>query len=132
MGHDQRVVACAENARWSQFEPFIDGWRGLLVGTENMSFLSGHTALAFATAASPAILLPRGQWLCYGWALLVAAERVGQNAHDLSDVVVGALAGWGCAQRARRFCRVSQSGVATVMQLPFEPPPAAPAVAGRM
>jgi membrane-associated phospholipid phosphatase len=43
--------------------------------------------VAFATATALAILWPRWRWLFYFAAALVAAERVLENAHWLSDTV---------------------------------------------
>ena len=75
-----------------KLNPFIDGFRGLL-GAENMSFPSGHTTLAFATAACLAINVPRWKWVFYALATMTAVERVCENAHYLSDVVAGAGVG---------------------------------------
>ena len=75
------------------FQPFKKGWAGLWGAAENMSFPSGHTTLAFATAACLAINLPRWKWLFYAIAAITAAERVGENAHYLSDVIAGAGVG---------------------------------------
>src|SRR3954454_24501385 len=76
-------------ARLAPFDvhPFIGGLHGLFGGVKNLCFPSGHAALAFATAAASAILLPRWRWLFYGVATLVALERLSENAHWLSDNV---------------------------------------------
>jgi membrane-associated phospholipid phosphatase len=76
------------------FHPFPHGLAGL-TGVPNLSLPSGHAALAFATAASASILLPRGRWIFYGLACMVGAERVLENAHWLSDVVAAAALGIG-------------------------------------
>src|SRR4051794_15297334 len=55
--------------------------------TKNLCFPSGHAALAFATAASLAILWPRFRWAFYALATIVAIERFGENAHWFSDTV---------------------------------------------
>lgn len=65
---------------------FINGWKGLFM-QKNLSFPSGHSCTAFATAAALAILLPRWRWAFYFVAGLVAVERVLENAHYVSDVV---------------------------------------------
>lgn len=52
-----------------------------------MSFPSGHAMLAFATAACLARYYPRWALVCYAVAALVAAERVLELSHHLSDVV---------------------------------------------
>jgi len=77
-------------------EPFRGGFHGLFHG-KNLSFPSGHAALAFATAAAVAMLWPRSRWRWSGFALaiVVAAERIAENAHWLSDTVAGAALGVG-------------------------------------
>jgi membrane-associated phospholipid phosphatase len=64
---------------------------------KNLSFPSGHAALAFATAAALSILIPRWRWAFYVLAACVAAERVLENAHWLSDAVAAAALGVGGA-----------------------------------
>ncbi|HEY7086974.1 MAG TPA: phosphatase PAP2 family protein [Tepidisphaeraceae bacterium] len=82
--------------------PFPGGLQGLFSG-RNLCFPSGHAALAFATAAALSILLPRWRWGFYLLAMLVAAERVAENAHWLSDAVAAAALGVGCVAVARRM-----------------------------
>lgn len=74
------------------FRPFINGWRGFF-DEPNMSFPSGHTCLAFATAATLGITIPRWRWVFYALASVVAAERVAENAHYVTDVIAGAGVG---------------------------------------
>ena len=71
------------------FRPFINGWQGF-IDQPNMSFPSGHTCLAFATAATLGICVPRWRYLFYALASVVAVERVAENAHYVSDVIAGA------------------------------------------
>jgi undecaprenyl-diphosphatase len=71
------------------FRPFINGWRGFF-DQPNMSFPSGHTCLAFATAATLGICIPRLKYLFYALASVVAIERVAENAHYVTDVLAGA------------------------------------------
>jgi membrane-associated phospholipid phosphatase len=71
------------------FHPFPQGFMGLF-REPSLSFPSGDAAHAFAAAASLSILYPRGKWLFYFIAMLVAVERVMENAHYVSDVVAGA------------------------------------------
>lgn len=74
------------------FEPFYHGLNGFF-HAGNMAFPSGHTCLAFSTAAAMAYLLPRAAWSFFGLACLVAVERVMELAHYPSDVVAGAIFG---------------------------------------
>jgi membrane-associated phospholipid phosphatase len=73
------------------FSPFVKGWQGF-VDEPNLSFPSGHTCLAFATAATLALCLPRWRWrwVFYPLAAIVGIERVAENAHYVTDVIAGA------------------------------------------
>ena len=71
------------------FSPFRNGWWGLF-DEPNLSFPSGHTCLAFATAACLAICIPRWKYAFYALAVVVGVERVAENAHYLTDVIAGA------------------------------------------
>lgn len=86
-----------------QFNPFVHGFSGLF-HSQNLSFPSGHACLAFATAECLAYLLPRGRWAFYVSAGLVAAERVGELAHYLSDTVASAGLGILAFHLVLRFC----------------------------
>jgi membrane-associated phospholipid phosphatase len=79
-----------------KLQPMFDGTRGFLTGVPNLCFPSGHAALAFAVAASLAILFPRWRWVFYSVAAVTAAERFMEAAHWLSDVVFAAGFGVGC------------------------------------
>lgn len=72
------------------FHPFAGGIIGLFHAEKGLSFPSGDATLAFATAACLSLLMPRAWALFYLAALIVAAERVLENAHYLSDVIAGA------------------------------------------
>jgi undecaprenyl-diphosphatase len=72
-----------------RFSPFVSGWRGFM-DEPNLSFPSGHTTLAFATAATLGICIPRWRYLFYALACVTAAERVMENAHYLTDTIAGA------------------------------------------
>jgi membrane-associated phospholipid phosphatase len=91
-------------ARLAPFEldPLRDGLPGALQ-LGNLSFPSGHAACAFATAAALSILLPRWRGAFYTVAALVAAERVLENGHWLSDVVAAAALGLGSVHLLRRL-----------------------------
>ena len=71
------------------FHHFPRGLSGLF-HESGLSFPSGDAAHAFAAAASLAILYPKGRLIFYFIAVLVAVERVLENAHYVSDVVAGA------------------------------------------
>jgi membrane-associated phospholipid phosphatase len=75
------------------YELFVGGWGGLTGAEKNLAFPSGHAATAFAVASALAVLLPRYKWFFYGAATLTAIERFAENAHYLSDSVVGAAVG---------------------------------------
>lgn len=75
------------------FHPFHFPLPTIVHPPPNLSFPSGHTALAFATAAALSILSPRGRWIFFAVALVVGIERVTENAHWTSDAVCGALLG---------------------------------------
>jgi membrane-associated phospholipid phosphatase len=72
-----------------KFNPFINGWKGFL-DEPNMAFPSGHATLAFVTAATLAICIPRWRYAFYALAAVVAAERVAENAHYVTDAIAGA------------------------------------------
>jgi membrane-associated phospholipid phosphatase len=76
--------------------PFRGGWHGTFE-SKNLCFPSGHAALAFATAGAVAMLWPKARWRwgAYVIATIVAAERVAENAHWLSDTVAAAALGIG-------------------------------------
>lgn len=76
---------------------FNEGPMGLF-NHQDVSFPSGHAALAFATAAALSVLWPRLAVLFYILAAVVGLERILENAHFLSDVVAAAFVGWLCVR----------------------------------
>ena len=72
------------------FEYFRGGLHGLVTSQQDLSFPSGHACIAFATAAALTICLPRWAPLFFLVAIVVAAERVLEGVHYLSDVTAGA------------------------------------------
>ena len=80
-------------------------WSGPAFDGEDLSFPSGHTTVSFAVATVMAseyrdhrIVPP----VAYGLASLVAFSRVNDNAHWLSDVIVGAAIGHFTAEAIER------------------------------
>ncbi|MCS7033280.1 MAG: glycosyltransferase [Phycisphaerae bacterium] len=90
-----------EELRPFDFLPLRDGMEGFF-HDQNLSFPSGHASLAFALAGALAMLWPRGRWVFLTVATLTALERVAENAHWLSDVVVAAGFGLAMAWVAAR------------------------------
>jgi len=82
------------------FHPFAHGIVGLVHAESGLSFPSGHTALAFATAICMARAIPRWGPVFFVVAAAVGAERILENAHYLSDVVAGAGVGIVCGWAA--------------------------------
>jgi membrane-associated phospholipid phosphatase len=78
------------NTQPFHFEYFHDGLHGLLTSQPDLSFPSGHACIAFATAAALTICVPRWAPLFFIVAIAVAAERVLEGAHYVSDVTAGA------------------------------------------
>ena len=74
------------------FNPFVNGIHGLFY-EQNLSFPSGHACLTFATASALGILIPRWRFAFFSPAAAVAAERLLENAHYLSDVIFGSALG---------------------------------------
>ena len=71
-------------------------WKGPSFSTENLSFISAHSATAFAFAASISTYYKDRAWVAmvsYPLAAVTAWSRVYENRHWLSDVVGGALLG---------------------------------------
>lgn len=88
------------------FHPFINGIPGLW-NANDLGFPSGHTCLSFATATCLAMALPRWRALFFAVAVMVGLERIGENAHYVSDVVAGAGFGVIAALIASRLiCRL--------------------------
>lgn len=84
---------------------FAGGVPGLFGREHSLSFPSGDTCLAFATAIAFGYLLPRWRPVFFVWATLVAAERIVENAHYPSDTVAGAALGIGAGCLAIHLLR---------------------------
>lgn len=89
--------------------------------TSSLGLPSSHTMVAFAGAAILARLFPRAAPVAWGLAAGCGLTRVLSRAHFLSDVAVGALAGWAVAgllwrQAERRTARDRSPDAATASQ----------------
>ena len=88
---DAEIKGVYETFRWW----LEDGTARPKAGYE--SFPSGHSTSAFALACVLSHFYPRGRYLFFFMAILVAYGRVQTRAHYLSDVCFGAALGWGFA-----------------------------------
>ena len=83
-----------------ELHPFHSGAGGI---EASYSFPSGDCSLAFAMSTSLTMVMPRLWPLWWGLAVIVAAERVAENAHYPSDTVGGAALGIGVAFLAKKL-----------------------------
>jgi len=94
-----------------EFRGLFGGYRGL----SGVTFPSGHSALAFATASVLVACFRRGRFWFFALACGVAASRVLMGEHFLSDVIAGSFVGCACASaflavpRLRRFARLDRN-----------------------
>ncbi len=68
--------------------------------SDRYSLPSGHTAAAFLMATLLSFFYPELDTFAFVWATLIGASRILLGVHFLTDVVLGALLGLGCAQIA--------------------------------
>lgn len=94
-GRHRPVVARIVRIDPLGFHPFPGGLHGLFYES-GLGFPSGHACLAFASAVTLTLAIPRGWMLWILLASMVGAERIMENAHYLSDVVAGAGIGMFC------------------------------------
>jgi len=67
------------------------------------SFPSGHTAAACALAWCLSRMYPNGRFVFWGFAAMVAAQRLFAQAHYLSDTIAGAMVGILVAMLINRY-----------------------------
>jgi undecaprenyl-diphosphatase len=73
---------------------------GSALSFDRFSFPSGHSTNAFAWAGVSATIVPPAAPLLLVVAAAIGASRVALRVHYPSDVLVGAIAGWGLAHTA--------------------------------
>jgi membrane-associated phospholipid phosphatase len=103
------------------FHPLRGGWDGL-IHQENLAFPSGDVALAVSTAAALTYLWPRGAVAWWALAVIVAFQRVAENAHHVSDVLAAGALGVAAFHCARVACRVLLDARAEAPGFPVVPP----------
>ncbi len=85
ISHEPKVINTGES-----FFHFLGGF----THHRDLSFPSGHSTLAFATAATLCYFSPRGRWLFITLAAGCALTRVVMQAHFFGDVIMGSAVGW--------------------------------------
>lgn len=78
-----------DRPRFSKNDPFSN--------TGGESFVSGHAAGTWSIMTINAKRYPKSRYLSYSFASLVSVSRIYQDAHWFSDVLAGALLGYGVA-----------------------------------
>ncbi|QGJ68566.1 acidPPc domain-containing protein [Planctomycetales bacterium 10988] len=84
-----------EQSVWATFGPWTAYYS---TGSACQSFPSAHTATAIGFAIGLAHFFPKGKWLFATLGVMVGFARVIGFAHYVSDVFIGAMVGWFCAQ----------------------------------
>ena len=74
-----------------------------IIPSDLYSMPSGHTSAAFLMAALLSHFYPDYNAVYWAWAASIGASRVLLGVHYVSDVLVGALLGLGCASLVLRF-----------------------------
>jgi undecaprenyl-diphosphatase len=73
----------------------IPGFKSVIEPSDQFSFPSGHTSAAFVVACSLAYAFPASAWYVYPWACSVGVSRVLLGVHFPTDILAGALMGFG-------------------------------------
>ncbi len=89
-----------------ELHPFKGGLLGLIKAEQNLSFPSGDVSLAVAMSMSLTIVMPRLWPLWWTLAIIVALERIAENAHYPSDTVAGAALGIAVALLAEKIVQL--------------------------
>ncbi|MGD0540491.1 MAG: phosphatase PAP2 family protein [Tepidisphaeraceae bacterium] len=89
-----------------ELHPFKGGLLGLFNAEASLSFPSGDVSLAVAMSMSLTIVMPRFWPLWWTLALIVALERIAENAHYPSDTIAGAAVGIAAALLAEKTVRL--------------------------
>ncbi len=89
-----------------ELHPFKGGLIGLFKAEASLSFPSGDVSLAVAMSMGLTIVMPRFWPLWWTLAVIVALERIAENAHYPSDTVGGAAVGIAAALLAEKIVRL--------------------------
>ena len=79
-------------------EDFSELLTSFITPSDRYSLPSGHTAAAFLMASLIGHFYPEYGLFCLFWAFFIATSRVLLGVHFLSDVLLGAVLGFGCTQ----------------------------------
>lgn len=90
-----------QSASHLTFKPMIEFFDSSALA---VCFPSGEATAAFAIAAALCIAWPRLRPLFISCACIIAAARLVQGAHFLSDVTAGACLGWLISRAVCRWC----------------------------
>jgi membrane-associated phospholipid phosphatase len=89
-----------------ELHPFKGGFLGLFNSEASFSFPSGDVSLAAAMSMSLTIVAPKLWPLWWTLALIVALERIAENAHYPSDTIAGAGVGIVAALLAEKIVQI--------------------------
>lgn len=87
----KHLIGRARPPLMSSFGPYF--FDLLSLKASYASFPSGHSTTVFAMAVALSPMMPRARWPLFSVAVLVAASRVVNQAHYVSDVVAGGVLG---------------------------------------